>query len=181
MRLPWCMNPTPVTDYMPSPKSQLVDQIGQAVFRELKEKTKLCPCECGGRMMHEITLLHLGFHYYNEIEIDKARELLMAAGTLFLKKINENEQIRPYLAYYPFLPEDIEIRIFLKKSSGLKIDSKKLQVATLIDGILNYEIDDAKCQLFEIIYSETFEEAEQKLREAKAVNFFHMERKIFLS
>jgi hypothetical protein len=144
-------------------KSRLVNEIGNRVFIRLKEDKNLHLCECGGRMMDQITLLHLGFDYFKQINIEEARELLVKASVLFLKIINEDEQIRPFLKNFPFLSTNIEIRIFLHTSYNSQLDSKQLCVITLLNGYLHYKIHNPETSLLTTIYTETFEEAIEKL------------------
>lgn len=79
---------------------------------QLKKEKDLHPCGSGGGMMDQIGMLALSFNYYKEIDIDTGRDLLMTTGKLLLNSVNEDERIRPYLENYPFLPKNIEIRIF---------------------------------------------------------------------
>ncbi len=111
-----CMQNSSVIDYISSPKSQLANEISKQVALQLKKEQDLYPCGFGGGMMNQIRMLALSFNYYKPINIEQGRELLMAAGSLFLKTINEDERIRPYLDTYPFQPKNIEIRIFCRKS-----------------------------------------------------------------
>ena len=146
-----------------TPKSQLANEISNRVALQLKKERDLYPCGFGGGMMHQIRMLALSFNYYKPVEIEQARELLFSAGSLLLKTINENEQIRPYLDTYPFQPKNIEIRIFLKAADKFAIEDEKLCGISMLDGILEYEIHDPKTKKLTTIYSETYEEAMEKL------------------
>src|SRR5580658_7753086 len=83
-------------------KQTLATQVRNQTIAQLRKEKGLCACGIGSGMMDQIRMLAISFHYYNEIDIEQARELLMAAGTLFLNTINANEQIRPFLQNYPF-------------------------------------------------------------------------------
>jgi hypothetical protein len=164
-----CMQNTSETDYPSSPKSRLANEISKQVALQLKKEQDLYPCGFGGGMMHQIRMLALSFNYYKPVNIEQGREMLMAAGSLFLKTINENDEIRPYLDTYPFLPKNIEIRIFLMSSDGSLVDPGKLYVISLIDDVLRYQIDHPETKKLTTIYSETYEEAAEKLN--LTVNF----------
>lgn len=114
-------------------------------------------------MMDQIKLLHWGFDYYKEIDIEEGRELLITAAHRLLKAINEDERIRPYLATYPFKPENIELRIFLHNSDGSPIGPGKLCIVSILEGVLNYKVEDAVNLPFRKILVETFQEAEDKM------------------
>jgi hypothetical protein len=148
--------------YMPS-KGALVNEVTNKTLVQLKKEKELYPCGIGSGMMHQIRMLAIGFRYYKEVDIDKARELLMEAGTLYLNTINAKEQIRPFLQNYPFQPSNIEIRIFLQKTNGSEPDPGKLTVVSLLKGRLRYKAASHESQWFDILLEETFEEAAAKL------------------
>ena len=158
-----CVENTPENNY--SPKSRLINEISIKAAMQLKREKNLRPCGFGSEAMHQIHMLALSFDYYNQINIEEARDLIITAGNLFLKKINENEQIRPYLNKHPFLPKNIEIRIFLykKNSSNLEIDD--LKIISLTEGIIRYKVGAPKGKFFETILTETFDEATAKLNQ----------------
>ena len=95
-----------------SPDSVLVDKITKEVFVKLIIEDDLHPCGTGARMMDEIKMLYFGFNYYHEIDINAARKLLIKAGSVALNKINNCEEILPYLVNYPFKPLNIKIDVF---------------------------------------------------------------------
>ena len=148
----------------------IVNEIRKNVFLKLKKETDLYPCGAGGQMMHEIQLLACSFNYYHEVDINQARELLLKAGNVFLKEINESEKIRPYLANYPFKPENIEIAIFVYNSDGSDQSLEKLRVITLWKGVLSYKIGILDSQDFRTqIYEETYEEAMAKINDLSRI------------
>jgi hypothetical protein len=80
----------------------------------------------------------------------------MAAGSLFLRNINGNERICPYLKNDPFKPENIQIRIFLQKPDGSESELDKLTVIVMLDGKLKYRVDNPETGRFKTIYEETY-------------------------
>ena len=146
-------------------KQSLTTEVLNQTILELRKEKGLCAYGYGGRMMHQIARLSLDFNYYNEIDINEARELLMTSGRVFLNNVNSNELIPPFLQNYPFEPENIEVAIYVRKPNGRQPDSDKLAIVTLIDGVLKYKIMPDEYSL-ETIYHETFEEAQSKLQVA---------------
>ncbi len=144
-------------------KQSLANQVTNETFTKLKEEKELYPFGVGSGMMNQIKMLALSFCYYKEVEIEQARELLIAAATSFLNTINNNEQIRSHLENYPFKPENIEIRIFLQKPNGSEPDLDKLTVVAVINGILEYDIRSSETKRLTTIHREKFEEAAAKL------------------
>ncbi len=148
--------------YMPS-KGALVNEVTNKTLVQLKKEKELYPFGVGSGMMHQIRMLAIGFRYYKEIDINQARELVMEAGTLYLNTINAREQIRRFLQTYPFQPENIEIEIYLQKPNGTEPDPGKLTIASMIRGVLKYDIVNEETGRLTTIYRETFQEAAAKL------------------
>ncbi|HEY2810466.1 MAG TPA: hypothetical protein VGJ00_03645 [Rhabdochlamydiaceae bacterium] len=156
-------------------QEKLTNQIILKVAEQLQREKNLQPCGFGGRAMDQVKMLAISFNYFKQIDIEEGRELLVSAGKLFLDAINENEKVRPYLINYPFLPENIQVRIFLKNEDGTFIEQEKLHVVSIINGKLLYKIETSRTPLYEIIHSETFEEAAEILKESeKNRNVVHL-------
>jgi hypothetical protein len=140
-------------------------EIEKKVFPLLKNEKGLYVCESGWglRGRDKIHVLHCGFFYYNETNLEDARALLLTAGNLYLKAINESERIRPYLSIYPLNPENIGIEIFLYNPDGSDPQPEKLQIITLKEGILKYKIGIKDSTGFLVrICEETYDEAMAK-------------------
>ncbi len=147
--------------YAPT-KQSLATQVRNHTILELREKKDLRACGIGSGMMDQIRMLAISFFYYNEVDIEQARDLLMTAGTVFLRHVNANEKIRPYLQNYPFEPKNIQIAIFLMKPDGTEPDAGQLTIISMHKGILAYNIDKPGTKQLITIYKETFDEALSK-------------------
>lgn len=148
--------------YLPT-KQALVNEVRNQAFKQLKVQRDLYPFGVGSQMMDQIKMLALAFHYYHEVNIDEARELVIYVATTFLDEINKSEHIRKYLDTYPFKPENIQIEIFLENLDGSKLPPEKLCAITMADGILKYKIDHPDRHKFLIVQEETYEEAVTKI------------------
>ena len=129
---------------------------------QLKVKNNLIPCGSGSQMMNQIEMLALAFHYFQPLDIDAARPLLLTAADKFLKEINEDEAIRPYLSNYPFEPKNIKILIFIYQSNHTRVPNGNLSVVNLEDGKIEYEIN-VPDDLLHTILEETYEDAVMKI------------------
>src|SRR6185295_4887605 len=69
------------------------NEISKKVVAQLKRERNLYVCESGWalRGKEKIQIMHCGFDYYNEINLEEARELLLEVGGLYLNTINTNE------------------------------------------------------------------------------------------
>jgi hypothetical protein len=151
------------SDLKPHPAKDTIFEIERKVLLQLKKEKDLYPCEFGSGGKTPVALLHWGFDYYHEVDIEKARELLLAVTNQFLAEINTNEKIRPYLASYPFKPENLQIEIFFFDQDGSLLTREKLNIACINDGKLEYEnvVPSAGLPLT-TIYQETYDEAMAK-------------------
>jgi hypothetical protein len=154
----------------PSKKGTLANEVTNRAFARLKIEKELYPFGTGAEMMYQIKMLALAFHYYKEVNIGEARELLISAGTTFLDIINSNEEIRPFLHNYPFNPGNVEIRIVLKSPNASEFSYEKLCIVTMIDGRLNYEARNPQTDRLLTIHKETYDEAISKLSSATTEN-----------
>ncbi len=159
-----CDPPPEMEVYIPykPDKQSLSNEVRNHTILELKEKKKLRACGEGSGMMHQIRMLAISFFYYNEVDIEQGRDLLMTAGTVFLRNINAKERIRPFLENYPFEAKNIEIRIFLQKPDGSDTSPGKLSILSMVGGVLAYKVDRPGTKMLDIVYEETFDEALEK-------------------
>jgi hypothetical protein len=88
---------------------------------------------------------------------------LVAGVEEFLAAINTDERIWPYLVTHPFQPKNIILEIYLQNPDGSQLNQDNLSVIVANKGTLKYRIKDPKSPLFKTVYSETFEEAVEKL------------------
>lgn len=149
--------------YYSDPVSHYTNEIRNRVAVQLRDEMQLYPSCTGGEGLYNIRMLALFFSYYEEVDIEKARELIVKAGILFLKTANEDEKARPYLANYPFGLKNIELRFFMKTKNGPETRPDKLSCISLIEGKIEYETFPGM-KGFITIHEETFAEAAAKLK-----------------
>ena len=153
------------TNYQPSEKSRIVNEIRAKTARRLKIELGLEPAGFGGQMMDEVKMLALAFDYNKPIEMEEGRKLLVEAVHTFVSMVNANEAIRPYLYNYPFEPKNIIVTIYLKNPDRSSIEPEKLCIVSADEGNIRYEVEDSKTTLLRTIYSESFAEAERKVKD----------------
>lgn len=145
-------------------KEDLSNELLFKISMKLKKEKKLQPFGRGAEAFDEIKMLYLSFQYYEQMDIDDARGLLIEAVHIFLKSINEEGRIRPYLKNYPFEPKNIEMSIFFKKPDGSAVDPNKLCLVFLNNqGKLRYEKIDPETNHLITIHTETYGEAEERI------------------
>ncbi len=144
-------------------KMSLVNEVTNKTIIKLKAENALRACGVGSGMMDQIRMLAISFYYYNEVDINEARNLVVTACLEYLNAINSNKEIRQYLQNYPFEPKNIRIAIYITKPDGSDPDSGNLSIVTLSDGVLYYSVDRPGTMQLNTIFKETFEEAQEKV------------------
>lgn len=85
-----------------------------------------------------IEMLAMSFNYYQEIDLNSARSLIIYSVNEYLSDINNNKEIKPYLSNYPFTSKNIETRIFIYGPDRRKLPPEKIGYISSRDGILRY-------------------------------------------
>ncbi len=147
----------------PNKKGDSAREVRRRVAYKLKKEKELYPCGTGAQMMDEIQMLGLAFNYFQPVDIEKSRKLLIDAVDEFVNAVNEDTEIRPYLGNYPFEPKNIDIRIFMKNRDGSELPRGVLHCISSIDGILEYDISDPQTGRLRTIFKETYAEALERL------------------
>jgi hypothetical protein len=132
-------------------------EILNKTIRQLKKEKKLKFLGFGESGNVRLSMLSLSFSTDKSYEINNGRKMIIYCAETFLKNINSNEQMRPYLQNYPFNSKNIEI--FLLLNIKTKIPNKQeLESIVLSHGYIRYEISDEQDNL-KTIHKETYEEA----------------------
>ena len=79
--------------------------------RQVEKEFNVSCIGTGGGMPHDVEVLEVDFMSYEVGTIEKAREFIVKTTEKFLKMINENEKIRPFLREYPFKANRAQITI----------------------------------------------------------------------
>lgn len=144
-------------------KERQAHAILKKVAAQLKQETDLCPIGTIGQMLSQIEVLGLSFFYYHSVDIAAGRQLLIKATSALMNAVNQEKKIRSYLCYYPFVSENIEIRIILRTPDGKEVPSGKLWVVIASEGMLNYKIQDSTKGGLVTIYRESYEQALERM------------------
>jgi hypothetical protein len=151
---------------IPNEKVKVTNEIRRKVAFELLKTSGLRPFGSGAQMMDQIKMLALSFHYNEPIQIDEARALLIKSVDTFLLAVNADERIRPYLNNYPFGPQNLEVRIFLRGPNGHAVPVGELCVVSSIEGTFKYKISNLERNRHITVLTETYAEAKQKQHSA---------------
>ncbi len=88
------------------------NQLTKTILPVLQEEFNLF-CDGTGGSMHSniVSSIYLSFYTDRRASVEEAKELLVRATEKFLEVINANENIRPYLAEFPFPPSRVNLSI----------------------------------------------------------------------
>ena len=144
----------------------LADRVINQTANQLEKEKDLSCSGTGGRMMGDIQAVGLEFQYFHLVNLEESRKLLVYAIQIFLKNINGNKEIRPYLHEYPFNTKNIEITIWIYQPDGYEPAPGNIQCVTLRSNTLLYKIATLnKSGDWPILHEETYEEALKVLAE----------------
>ncbi len=129
----------------------------------------LLPQGSGGAFMDQINSVHLYFSTKEEMDISQMRALIIRLSQKFMNQINSDDEIREYLAEYPFESNRLKLRITIHGSDGRPImnqeaNKEKLTSGSLEKNIIYYSILNEAEPYYQEIFQESFQEALEKVR-----------------
>lgn len=146
-------------DYQSPVYIKLAHEITEKTGNELKEQKNLYLVGTGGRMMDDIQMMAMSFDYYQEVNLETARELIVYSIKEYLSAINSNMEIRPYLHEYPFTAKNVKITIFFFNSNRSSLPLEKIECVASVNSKLRYYIGS---NYHQPICEENYEEILQK-------------------
>lgn len=129
---------------------------------EMNDKYGLSPFGSGGKGGDPGKYLgmYVAFQSNKPILKDEARRLILSISEEFLKKINENEEIRPQLQNFPFTIKNIEVAIFFTNPDGTDAKDPYIGVVGNTEGKIRYKTNDPDKEYgYKTWEEETYEEA----------------------
>ena len=154
-------------EYVIPEYEKISDKITARTAKKLSKKYQLDPVGSGGSMMHDVKKLALSFNCYHPLSIDESRRLVVDCVNEYLKSVNENKEIRPYLHNFPFNEQNIELAIFIFEDNKFtKIQPGQVSSVSTLNGKIRYKTRSAEDQYKrETLHQETYEEALRIVKE----------------
>lgn len=139
---------------------KLADQVRAQCVKKLEKRYQMKMFGTTDGMMDNINLLGFSFETCRSMSKNEAREIVVSCAQEFLKDINANEKIRPYLKSYPFDIKDIDIAIYLKTPTYGTVYHPNLAVVSVYNGKIKYSTNNPlNDNRFLVQETETFEDA----------------------
>lgn len=115
---------------------------------------------CGTGLNGKFEFARLIFKIHKPLSKETSRKMLFDCANLFLKKINEDNEIQKYLKPYPFTLENVGITIHIKNSDNCDVYDPEICLAEWNSGTLGYgTISKDNTRKFKTLTEETHEEA----------------------
>lgn len=146
---------------------KIVDRVTKGFLKEHVKPRHIMLSGYGGAMMNDIQEIFLSFLSYEALNVEEARVLYVEMMEEYLRRINCNEKIRPYLHNFPFGIDNIKLTIgFEDRERQIAQDG---HVALMFIG-KNHELHfrgyDPETEEFYSLHRESYEEALKLVRES---------------
>ena len=116
----------------------------ERVSRQLSDRYNLEAVGAGGEMMTRIDLLRLCFEYRGDLSEKEARKVVVESVDIFVREINRDEKVRPFLAQYPATANTVSLSITIYNEGGSSREDPLLSVAGFSRGEVYFKTVDPK-------------------------------------
>jgi len=138
----------------------IADQLTEQTADQLKKEKGLSLIAIGGQMMGDIQTMGVEFQYLQLLNIEEARKMIIYTVHTYLKNINSNKKIRPYLHNYPFTINNVRVAILVCQPDGDSPSKGNIRHISISRGILTYTLARPdKTSRMPILLEETYAEA----------------------
>lgn len=119
----------------------------------------------GGEKDGKIWLMEITFDIRKKLAIDLARQLIVETVNQYLEDINNSKKLRNSLSHHPFTTQDIRVGIIGEKI--INLDNLQPWMVSMSHGEVRYLAANPDGGRLIELYRESFEEAEQKVKQAQ--------------
>jgi hypothetical protein len=152
--------------YEQSTQSKIVYKIIGEKSKLLAKRHKMCAIgDSVGMPSGVVHMLGGSFQKEKVRSLSEARRIIVDSGNEFLRAVNANEKLKPFLIKSPFTIENIRISIYLE-ANGFDITGNRLAVIGLSKGRIYYNYEGkVESRGYSKEIEETYEEALKKIQE----------------
>lgn len=160
--------------YNPSlPKEDVLsDRLIVNTGKKLGKKYNMKITDIGGGSDDGIWLISVGFARYGEppVTVDEGRRMIVDCIEEYLKDVNSDKEIRPYVKNYPFKPKNLDIAILNYTADYKSIEDPYLCCILFVQGKILYLTKGANQRYgYKSEISETYDEALAILKQEEAI------------
>jgi hypothetical protein len=152
--------------YEQSTQSKIVYKIIGEKSKLLAKRHKMCAIgDSVGMPSGVVHMLGGSFQKEKVRSLSEARRIIVDSGNEFLRAVNANEKLKPFLIKSPFTIDNIEVDIYLM-DNGFDDTDNKLEVIGLLKGQITYNYENKiKTRGYSKVIKESYEEALKKIQE----------------
>jgi len=134
-----------------------VDEISHEFLVFAKSKHGLSCSGSGGALMDRVNIVSLSLDSNErDIDVEKARRLVVDCSEDYLKRVNSSEKIRPYLSHFPFTEKGVRFNISFRNP-----ENGAIRLVYLSNGKISYSsYNEDKSDLIDQ-HVETYEKARE--------------------
>lgn len=141
------------------PYIRYAKEIMTPFIQNCEKEYKLDCIGTGGRFAKNVGGINIDFIACRKGTIEEARILEVKMIETLLAKVNSCNKIRPFLAEYPFMAEELNITVAFRKANNSRYSDGSVVYAFLGRGNLIYCAEDPKTGQLIDIMKEPYEEA----------------------
>ena len=131
-------------------------QLIQDYSKDMQKNKNLTLIATGGGQQGRLFVLR--YRTQQNFNLEQARELLVDICEVFLKRVNSDQNLRPYMLEYPYNGTNIDIAIFFVNSNNCWAMPPYIALAANFQGKVCYCTSNIKEKLVDF-HKETYEEA----------------------
>ncbi len=141
---------------------EISNEINAELIKKVAKEKNLKIQGTGGSMMENVEMIGLDFSSEKPFSIEQARKLIVDVTEELLQVYNSNEQIRPFLANYPFNSINVHIMISFQTRSSQNENDNIVFVYTKNGSIFYCDYDTEK-ERYKEVFQETYGDALKKI------------------
>lgn len=151
----------------PPPYCEIIDNITHKFLREyIKPKGLIC-IGSGGSMMDDVKKVSLSFVSFKALNVEEARILYVDIIEEYLKRVNSDEEVRPFLHNFPFTIDSLDFDIrFDYKNNCVRKDGHVAFMFIRRDQNICYKASDVQTGYYSI-HREPYSEALEIVQKLK--------------
>lgn len=142
------------------------DVLQKEAGRVVKKRHKVEVYGSGGGALHAVTKVYLAFQSFEPMSVEKGRLIFVDGVETLRLRFNEDEQIRPHLAEYPFGLERISVHVSYMPHEGPTSSPVDFVLYNRSKGIIHYQktlLNEESYSGWRLttVFSEPYEEAKE--------------------
>lgn len=111
----------------------------------LEEKNDIKLINKTGVMGDKISAIELQFEYYEMLDVQGSRQMMLQLIDSFVQSINSYDRLRPYLEC-PFTQDNVSIRVnFISKRKFSYPQPGEVKYMSYMDGVITYMAENPRC------------------------------------